>query len=413
MIELIKESLLLIFNRKGIMAKLAFIAFVLSFLSIPLCSFHPFLNLVTWIFTGLFIIFGLVSLLKKKALFVDSIVVSLALFSVFAILSSVFTGFRSFVLTPVYLSIVSAFVYIFMKSFKHMTKFVFFAIYLVLIVFLIVFILNYFKELATLNFDRLGGIFGDTNDISIFLGMGFIFSFLYFLKEKNILIKIILSFIMALFVYTGLSTGSKVFILALFGGVIVTPLLYFGLKKWYISFCIFIIIFLLLLFLLASPFFGSLRTRLASFINTIFGFHIDGGYTDYSSIHRTQMFLNGMEMFLRRPLFGYGIRGFYAFSSFGYAWSHNNFSESLLSFGLIGTCLFHYGFAYSIIGYYLKKKRTFDSAVSLSLLFFFFFCMFSVAIKKKKIYAYCIGICFSHLTETKKFYILNFWRKRS
>lgn len=63
------------------------------------------------------------------------------------------------------------------------------------------------------------------------------------------------------------------------------------------------------------------------------------GVSDQSSL-----MTRGIEMFLKRPLFGWGIGGFqqYSANEFGtYVYAHSNYIELLADFGIIGTMLYY------------------------------------------------------------------------
>lgn len=287
-----------------------------------------------------------------------------------------------------------------------------FSCYLGVIVFLFVFIFNYRNELIHFSFERLGSLFGDTNDIAIFLSFGLVMSCCYFFWCKDIFLKCLLVLIYLIFLYCGFSTGSKIFLLICVVCTIASIFTYFGIKRVWVSFIIVFILSAILVFILNLPMFSTFKIRINSFFSTMFG--INSGktnvYTDHSSLTRLDMFYCGINLFLKKPFFGYGTWGFANFAYYTNGWSHNNFSESLCNFGLVGTILFHLPFAYSVVAYF-KHKTKLNHYNSIILLIMIFCMMFSVALNSQKIYALLIAIIvgdFKQPIALFKFDINNF-----
>jgi O-antigen ligase len=67
---------------------------------------------------------------------------------------------------------------------------------------------------------------------------------------------------------------------------------------------------------------------------------LDGGTTDSSTSTRFDMISTGLQYFIQKPFFGYGL-GNYRFISGYNTYSHNNYTELLVSFGLFGTVLYY------------------------------------------------------------------------
>ena len=90
-------------------------------------------------------------------------------------------------------------------------------------------------------------------------------------------------------------------------------------------------------------------------------------------------------MFLRKPLFGFGIDGFSVYGGMNEGWSHNHFSESLCDFGILGTIAFHTPMIASL--FLLKKKRSMTRLKPLLMMLFFIICMSSVALFSAKLFS--------------------------
>ena len=128
---------------------------------------------------------------------------------------------------------------------------------------------------------------------------------------------------------------------------------------------------------------------------------INAAGNDISTIDRLNMFVDGITMWLRKPVFGFCIQGFFRASSYGGKWSHNHFSETLASFGIIGAILFHYGYAKGVAGYFKVEKRNLEKSIGI-LLLFFIVTMFFVALNSQKLYAFMIPLPIALFANEKK-----------
>ena len=332
----------------------------------------------------------------------DLLFYSFPLFCVSAIISSALSFFCSFVITPIALSLFTCYCYVVCKAEKKFIKWFYFVIQIALLFFAFYFIYSYKEDFISLSFTRLGNKFGDENDIAIFFSLGYFLSFYYIFNNKHIVFKILYFFALAIFVLCGFSTGSKTFLFLMILTSVLTIFLFFGIKKIYISIIIVAFCVGAFIVLLNLPIFATMKDRFLTMFSTLTNQSIEGTNTsDMSTIGRIQMFQNGVEMFFRKPLFGYGINGFFVSSSYGGSWSHNHFSETLCSFGILGTFFYHVPFYFAITNSFSKKVDK-SANISRVLVAFFIMMMFSVALCSQKIFAYSFGIvCADLYTGTK------------
>lgn len=382
---------------------LIFVFLTLAFFTIPTFSSQTFLNYITWGFTAIFVLLVIASFILYYSFKLDTISLFLFLFCFSALISSLLNGMQGFSFTPFLLTFLTILIYSYCKSNKSVVSLLILGIYFSLICFGILFFITYWDALSQLNFDRLGGSFGDENDIAIFFGLGSLISCYFIFYSKNLWNKIISVLILCFFVLLGISTGSKIFIMVIVFIPLALIILFFGKKRWWISLLAIISLFCAIVLVLSLPFAETIKNRLLTFINTFFNSLSSGqNSTDLSSIQRFYMFFDGIEMFFRKPLFGFGINGFEFFGGLNQGWSHNHFSESLADYGLIGSILFNYGIPVGIIGF-LKKKES-KLIIHYLIILFFIILMFSVALFTQKIYAFVIGISLSELTDDKTFF---------
>ena len=404
MLKNIRSSLVSMKSRFNLQFFLDLITLLLvfaTFFSIPFFSFNSRLYIITWILTGLMVVSMSISLIFISRIKIDIISFSFILFAISSLISSALSQFTAFKITAPVLSFLSFVIYSYCKSNSHQKKKIYIAIYLGDVLFALAFAIMYRKEIIGLDFSRLGSYFGDINDVSLFMGVGFLFSFYYIFFSKKIILKIINVFFCILFLICGITTGSKIFIFSLVAIYISVIFLFFGKKKWWLSSIIVVCSFVLAFFALQLPALQTVRRRLLLFFNTVIGYQTTEyiGY-DLSTISRLDMFLDGIEMFMRKPLFGWGIWGFATYGGMNNGWSHNHFSETLCNFGIIGTVLFHIGFFKSFIHYFKSKRK--DNHLPFLIIVFFVVLMFSVALNSEKIYSYLAPVAFCSLCEQEK-----------
>ena len=370
---------------------IALLSFFAAFLSIPLCSFRAGLNKITWLFTIIFLMAMLISIILFGKIQIDKLSFSIILFVVWTAICT-FVNIKlhdDIVFTPILLMIFTCLTYIFISQNKQYRDLFVTVVFLSILIFTLSYVIFYFDELKSLNFKRLGENFGDINDIAICFGIGFAICFSLIFNLKFNIIKVILLFITLLLLgLCGLSTGSKIFLLIICVTSLFTVIKFMNKKhlKWY--FYILIILGLVLLFILIInlPAFETIKRRLLDFLNPKSG--------DQSTSLRLQMFIDGFYMFLRRPLFGFGSSGYFTSSSIGGCWSHNNFSELLCSYGLIGFILFYIPYFLAIRSKKENKNKYLNDVGSI-LMVTFICCMFTVALESQKVFAYSIPIFYS------------------
>lgn len=377
------------FKQTSLLSRLFCVVFGLLIFSIPVFSYQSRLYLITWALTVLLvgIVFVDIIFIKKK-FFVDIVILSLLCFCLFAVISSALNRFKGFGFTPLFLCVLATFVYHFLKQNKDLRiEHIFIVSLIGLSAFLLVFIVVYREKLLHFDFSsRLGGDFGDENDIAIANALGFTLSFYFLLFDKKVFVKILSAILAVLFGLCGLASGSKIFILL--AAVIFMFLIAYknGRKRLWLTILMLCVFLLIIILIFSMPQFSTIKERCLSFIATLTGIsfgNVDGN--DLSTIFRMNMFRNGLQMFLRKPLFGFGIDGFSVYGGMNEGWSHNHFSESLCDFGILGTIAFHIPMIASL--FLLKKKSSATRLKPLLIMLFFIVCMSSVALFSAKLFS--------------------------
>lgn len=375
------------FKKNNIIDSFAKLFFFLSLSSVPVCSFKKGLNLITWVFVLLFCLFVFIQLIKKKEINISLFALVNAICCLSILVSSIINLFKSFSFTPFLLLALSSIISLYILNSdnkKDCIKEFSLIIYVALFCFLAVFCAFYFPDLIHARFDRLGAQFGDINDICLFLTLGSVFAYYFIFFAKKVIFKIVNVVLLFAFSYASISCGSKIFVLIFAVASILLPLIRFGKSKWYITMIFYIVFSVLIVLLFKIPAFSSLTKRLLSFFDLFSGNSTAGVGVDYSTIGRIDMFYDGFEMFLRKPLFGWGATAFYNYSSFGGGWSHNHFSECLCSYGISGFLLYNFPICYSL--YKMLKDQKNLSSISFFIVLFFLLSMVSIALDGEKIY---------------------------
>ena len=378
----------------NIVLKYAFyVFFFLSFFSIPVFSFNENLNYLTWVFTICLLIVLLLRLLFYSTIKITFITVSYLLFIVSATIGSMFNKFINFSFS-VFLNVtVFCAIYTYFISFKESDNTLFYILFLSVFGFSLLFLIIYRNEIFSGQITRLGSLFGDNNDIAIYLSIGFTLGFTYIFQKHKLLSKIIVAVASIVILACSLLCGSKIVILIMAGICLYNICSYFGKSKWYISLSIVASAFIIVILLLCLPPFKTIKDRILSMIYTLLGIAMPY-QIDYSTINRINMFNNGISLFLRRPLFGFGVSGFKTFSTYHNGWSHNHISETLCNYGIIGTFLFHF----PIFLVLFKRKNKNDPFFALLLMFII--SMISVALFYEKMFTYLFGIMLSKIDST-------------
>ena len=402
---IMKKFLSRVFSEKVLNIAIV-ILFGLVFLSIPLFSYRAKLYLITWGLTLILIGCASIVLLFHKSIRITSVTIFFFAFCITALFASLLTGLKSFSITPILNTIIIVFFYTyFISQEKTQRKKCVSALFLATIIFAGVYIFTYRGQLFSFgkSMSRLGSKFGDENDIAIFFTIGFVLSFYYFLNIKKWYIKVLNFCLAGIFGFLSFAGGSKISIIIILIMSIIIIGMHFGSKKWFITVGFAAGLIILLIIVMNIPAFETLKDRFLNMIYTFFGQRYKGLNPDYSSIGRLDMLLNGFSLFLRRPLFGFGLNGYATYSTHHSGWSHNHWSDTLCDYGVIGTMLYHIPFFA-----FLKKSKDKNSTSYMSLLLFLLSTI-SIALFTEKMFTYFAGLILAdgHSTTRLEFSCFN------
>lgn len=199
---------------------------------------------------------------------------------------------------------------------------------------------------------RIGdSVSGNVNTLAIYLGVlsiPILFAIIY--KKR---IGFIFPYIFIIFIM--LSTGSKKSLLYIGLSIIILGFIKYKYKIYrYIPY---VIGFILMLFfvLRVEYFYNILGHRVIDFLGAL-GFDISQAQESNSTNLRMSMIINGMELFLQHPFKGNGWGYFTKYAGFN-TYSHNNYIEILVNYGIFGFFLYYSMYLYLIKNLFRYIKR--------------------------------------------------------
>lgn len=181
--------------------------------------------------------------------------------------------------------------------------------------------------------NRIGGLLGNENAIGLFLANGILCSLIFFIRNKSRLVKILTVVAMILLLVMLLFTGSRKSLAFVILGMLL--ILYFNYRKEKFSKKLRVILIVVVAGILL--YYAVTTLEMFSTINDRLGLLFEGVFGEGSSYEtdktREKMISEGLAAFYEKPFFGNGTG--YSYSLFG-TYSHNNFVELLMNYGIVG-----------------------------------------------------------------------------
>lgn len=318
-------------DRFGFVLKcLAIVFCFLNMITLPVFTFRSGFNNISVLLSGLFVVFAALYIFFRGQFRFCWLIVPYIVFVIYCALSYLFTRYSFSNLRTICLIYgLMFFTFEFSINLKNPKLMMVFFLWSTVVLTGLIFIDNY-KDILSLNTDRIGAKYGNLNQIGWILSFGFFLSLyrMLFLRERYVVSSLIALVDLA---FTALS-GSRGALLLIFFSTLVLLFFFFkGRRKLYFVFAC--AVFILALFLILQiPSFSSLRTRIYKMIISL----LSGGTSgDSSSNQRFAMFEEGFYLFAKSPIFGNGLASFAVISNQS-VYSHANLSEMLCNFGLIG-----------------------------------------------------------------------------
>lgn len=208
------------------------------------------------------------------------------------------------------------------------------------------------------NGERIGGEITNENIFGMVFSRAAMVSFYYCLKAKPGKKRIAHMAATVIFTLFAFSSGSKKAVLMVFTGVLCICFLEFGFKKLWKALLIGAIAVVALIFTIRLPMFSTINQRITDFFS---------GTKDASDTVRATMIQQSMELFKERPLLGHGLHSFGIITGWQ-TYSHNNFTEVLVSVGAVGFAFFYFPYLQTIYWGWKAGVQKKDYTVTLFLI---------------------------------------------
>ena len=189
---------------------------------------------------------------------------------------------------------------------------------------------------------RMGDLIGNQNTYGLVFANAALVALYYFFfnNEKRYIL------LAGLFIFFGLSSGSKKVVFLLILGLFFLILSKYGVRKLFKAIVYSSVSLLLGWIIIHLPIFSTILERLESYLS------VTGNISDNI---RAELIRYGFELFYENPLFGYGLNNYQLFHWSG-LYSHNNYIEVLVSLGIIGFSVYYLMFIKSAITLIRKRK---------------------------------------------------------
>ena len=284
------------------------------------------------------------------------------------LLSTVINKFPSSPFTPVFNLALCLFVFWWGSENKQDTN-IFYLLFLIATwIFLLALLVIDYKIIFSFNFSSrsFATFFGNSNDVARKIMFSLILNIGFFFKAKPHPIKVSSIVIAVIFTYLLLLTGSFSNTILVTIVWMITIYLIFPKKYRWIYFILLFIGLCGIIVLLNLPPFEYFKHRIENLINTFIN-----GSSGGSTYNRFLGAYYGLQLFLERPLLGFGSGG--VFNNYAIM-SHNNMVELLADFGIFAFVLFELLLIVPFIN--IRKLKKCNFAFVLLVIFYLFFNQF-------------------------------------
>lgn len=332
----VKDYFMSPFFKHFLMITNLIIFFFISFISLTFDAIFPF-NYINIALVALFIVITIVYLIVSKTK-PCICVFTLCYFGLIIcmFLSFAVNGFVSFPRTPILISSLSLFIFLWLEQNKKHINFYIFSFLIASWCFLIVFTIVEFSSIIHPNFsNRIGSFFGNENDVARHLVFAFLISIYYIYSFKKIYLKLLTILICLFCSYLILLSGSisnlLLLIICIFAFALVVPNKRTKLFL-ILGFTTVIVLLGVLVFSLHSLL--PIKNRILSILSVLFGV---GNYRyDSSTAGRLNAAIYAFRLFFLSPLFG---NGYNSVVNNYKIMAHNNLAEIAADYGIFALLL--------------------------------------------------------------------------
>lgn len=362
---------------------------LIFFFSLTLYNIVPF-NFINIAFVALFlgitIIYAIINGVKPKLNIFYIATFGLILLMLLSFLVNISNGFPR---TPILMSIMSLFIFLWFDLNQENIESYFIAMLIASELFLITFLITEFQGVIHPNFSkRVGDTLGNLNDIARHLVFAFIINVYFINPRKHKILSIIATFGALFALYFVILTGSISNMLISF--VLIIFYILSLMKKKHrgyalIGLVIFIAITMIVLF--TVPSLTTIKNRILSIFATLVG---SNKYkSDASALERSRAAIYGFRLLLESPLLG---NGYSSVVKNYVAMAHNNFAEIGADYGIFALILEELIILYPLFN---RKRANKNNVLFIKLVsFYIFLVQFVLVVFNSKIESILLPIIF-------------------
>ncbi len=212
---------------------------------------------------------------------------------------------------------------------------------------------------------RFGAEINQENIFGMYNATTVLVAFYYFLYKRKF--KIFHAVAAAGSFVFAMSSGSRKALLMILGGALIMVYKKYGWKKLYKIVAVVAILAVIFSAVMKLPMFETISSRMESVTEVVTG----EGQGDTSARKRLSMIVEGWDVFKDRVVIGFGANNYKNVTRFR-TYSHNNFIEILVNFGLFGFVLYYLIYFYGFKNLWKAKN---DAGKALFSIFFVRFAM--------------------------------------
>ena len=329
---------------------LGFIFLGLLFISLPLFTERTGYSIIPIIFAGLFIVSDIVYAILNKSFDFPVFGIPLICFLIYALMCTCITTQEwTSCKTLSLITILCVFIASFLIQAKKPLWGLWLYAFSGLVFAACLFVDSLSSGFSSL-FGRFGQSFGNLNSVGLYLStwLGSVLALICFLHRPS---KWALLVVGLVALGSVALTGSRGAMVCVYLEAVCFLFFILGKKKWWISLLIVFVVTAVGIITLSLMPSISLIDRFKEALSTVFG----GSEYDASTALRIEMIGDGLSLFKDNAIFGYGLGGFAANTSYG-TYSHATLIELLVSTGLFGTALFLFAFGYLAYRLFMDGK---------------------------------------------------------
>ena len=322
-----------------------------AIVSLPLCTYREQYTIITNLLCAFSSVCILGYIVFRGKLYFNFNILFIILYLLYAIIITLFTT-KSYGYSRLWSTLtLFSFVFFLSQYWFNSKRFSFFiaTICISLIIFLVFFVIKYRSNILALDFDeRYGYDFGNVNTICSMFDIGILFMVYLAFNKKSYYYPLFIP--ASLMAFCALITGSRWGFITLVIGIIFLVYEIIG-KRFKLLFTLSIVVLIgVSIGIFQLNFMAEYRKHFLSLFN-----FFKNPVANSSPSIRFSMFIDGIKLWSKNLIFGYGTDGFAANTSYG-VFSHSSVVELLTNYGIIGFAIFYVPLFKTLLSCNYKSK---------------------------------------------------------